>query len=68
MDDYHAVRDRLSDELFDVTDQVAVGRWTEDEIPLLLLAMSTAMTDEVTHLAELAPWPPAAQATGVAAG
>ncbi|MET0458122.1 MAG: FAD-dependent monooxygenase [Ilumatobacteraceae bacterium] len=62
---YHDVRNRLSKDLFDVTDRVAAGDWTDDDIPLLLLAMSTAMADEVTHLAELAPWPTAAVTAGV---
>lgn len=58
MEAYHGVRNRLSLDLFDVTDRVASGDWTDDDIPGLLLAMSSAMAPEVIHLAELAPWPP----------
>ncbi len=68
MDAYHDLRNRLSNDLFDVTDQIATGSWTDDDIPILLLATSTAMADEITHLAELAPWPPAALTTGVRRG
>ena len=63
---YHHVRDRLSSELFAITDRVASGTWTDDEIPGLLRAMSVATTDEVTHLAALAPWPSASVTTNVA--
>ena len=68
MERYHEVRDRLSNDLFDVTDRVATGDWTDDDIPLLLLAMSQAMADEVTHLADLDPWPPAAVTVGIGVG
>lgn len=57
MADYHELRNRLSNDLFGVTDRVAAGGWTDDEIPFHLLAMSQAMADEVDHLADLAPWP-----------
>jgi flavin-dependent dehydrogenase len=58
MEAYHEVRNRLSSDLFDVTDRVASGCWNDDDIPGLLRAMSAAMVDEVAYLAELAPWPP----------
>ena len=45
-----------NDELFDVTDRVAMGGWGDDDIGALLMAMSTAMADEVAHLAELPGW------------
>jgi 2-polyprenyl-6-methoxyphenol hydroxylase-like FAD-dependent oxidoreductase len=52
-DDYHATRDRLSMPLFDVVDTIAGLRWTDAEIPRLLLELSTAMTDEVDAVAHL---------------
>ncbi len=51
--DYQATRDRLSDQLFDVVDTIASHRWTRDEIPHLLLQVSSAMADEVEELAAL---------------
>ena len=44
-------RDELSAELFDVVDIIAGHRWTDDEIPGLLLRLSAAMADEVELLA-----------------
>jgi hypothetical protein len=67
MEAYHEIRNRLSNDLFDVTDRIASGDWTDDAILGLLLEMSAAMADEVTHLAELAPWPPATVAIGAGA-
>jgi flavin-dependent dehydrogenase len=64
METYRVLRDRLSDDLFAVTDRVASGDWTDDDILGLLLEISASMADEVTHLAELAPWPPAAVTAG----
>jgi len=52
---YEAERDRLSLPLFDVVDRIASQRWTDDEIAHLLLALSSAMTDEVETLAALDP-------------
>ena len=57
---YQATRDALSSALFDVTDVIAGHRWTDVEIPDILLALSAAMTDEVKALAalpSLAPQP-----------
>ena len=51
--DYQATRDRLSRQLFDVTDTIAAQRWTADEIPGLLIQLSSAMADEVETLAAL---------------
>jgi flavin-dependent dehydrogenase len=62
---YRDDRDRLSSDLFDVTDRVACNDWTDGEIPQLLWRMSAAMADEVRHLGDLAPWPDAAMATAV---
>lgn len=50
---YHRTRDRLSLPLFDVVDTIAGMRWTDAEIPSLLLALSAATTDEVEALAGL---------------
>jgi flavin-dependent dehydrogenase len=51
--DYQATRDRLSHQLFDIVDIIAAQRWTDDEIPGLLLQLSAAMADEVETLAGL---------------
>jgi 2-polyprenyl-6-methoxyphenol hydroxylase-like FAD-dependent oxidoreductase len=51
--DYQRTRDRLSLPLFDVVDTIAGMRWTDDEIPSLLLALSAATNDEVEALAGL---------------
>ena len=52
---YQAERDRLSADLFEVVDVIAAQRWTEHEIPGLLLRLSAAMADEVDALAALDP-------------
>jgi 2-polyprenyl-6-methoxyphenol hydroxylase-like FAD-dependent oxidoreductase len=49
--DYHRTRDRLSRPLFDVVDTIAGLRWTDAEIPGLLLQLNTAMNDELEELA-----------------
>jgi 2-polyprenyl-6-methoxyphenol hydroxylase-like FAD-dependent oxidoreductase len=51
--EYQATRDRLSADLFDVVDVIAGYRWTDHEIPGLLLQLSAAMTDEVEALTSL---------------
>ena len=51
--DYQATRDRLSRQLFDVTDTIASQHWTADEIPGLLIQLSSAMAEEVETLAAL---------------
>lgn len=48
---YQATRDRLSDSLFSVTDAVAAYDWDADRLRGLLRRMSSAMSDEVDHLA-----------------
>jgi flavin-dependent dehydrogenase len=65
MDGYREVRDRLSADLFDVTDRIASGEWTDEDIMGQLFEMSISMADEVTHLAELGSWPPVAVTAGV---
>ncbi len=51
--DYQATRDLLSDQLFDVVDTIASQHWTDDEIPGLLLQLSSSMAEEVETLAAL---------------
>lgn len=62
---YHELRNRLSSDLFDITDRMATPGWTDDDIGSILRSLSAAMADEVTVLAGLAPWPPALATTGV---
>jgi len=50
---YQTTRDALSTALFDVTDVIAGHRWTDEEIPDLLLQLNAAMADEVEALASL---------------
>jgi 2-polyprenyl-6-methoxyphenol hydroxylase-like FAD-dependent oxidoreductase len=50
---YQATRDVLSTRLFDVTDVIAQQRWTDEEIPGILLELSAAMADELQALAAL---------------
>jgi flavin-dependent dehydrogenase len=50
---YHDTRDRLSRPLFDAVDEIAAMRWSDDEIATLLRRVSSAMTEEVAHLAAL---------------
>ena len=56
---YQARRDALATALFDVVDVVAGHRWTDSEIPTLLLQLNAAMADEVEALAALPAPPPA---------
>jgi 2-polyprenyl-6-methoxyphenol hydroxylase-like FAD-dependent oxidoreductase len=51
--DFHRTRDRLSIPLFDVTDAIAGMRWTDREIPALLLALNAAIADEVEAISLL---------------
>jgi len=55
---YQTTRDALSVELFEVIDVIAGHRWTEEEIPDLLLRLNAAMADEVDALADLPPLTP----------
>jgi len=55
---YQATRDDLSAELFDVIDVIAGHRWTDDEIPDLLLRLNAAMADEVEAVAAFPPLNP----------
>jgi 2-polyprenyl-6-methoxyphenol hydroxylase-like FAD-dependent oxidoreductase len=50
---YQATRDRLSLPFFTVTETIAALRWTDDEIPALLLQLSSAMAEEVEAIAAL---------------
>ncbi|MGH9270284.1 MAG: hypothetical protein ACRDZ2_03330 [Ilumatobacteraceae bacterium] len=58
---YQAQRDALSADLFDVTEEIAGHRWTDDETPGLLLRLSASMNDEIELLAAL---PPSAPSSG----
>lgn len=58
---YQATRDTLSTALFDVIDVIAGHRWTDEEIPSLLLQLNAAMADEAEALAALSPLPPSDQ-------
>jgi len=64
MRDYHDLRNRLSDDLFSITDRMATPGWTDDDIGGILRSLSAAMADEVTLLAGLPPWPPVIATTG----
>jgi 2-polyprenyl-6-methoxyphenol hydroxylase-like FAD-dependent oxidoreductase len=55
---YQTTRDALSSALFDVVDVIAGHRWTDDEIPNLLLQLNATMADEVEALAALSSLPP----------
>ena len=50
---YHATRDQLSDDLFTVTDVLAAYGWELSEMRSLLLALATAMKEEVEVLSRL---------------
>jgi 2-polyprenyl-6-methoxyphenol hydroxylase-like FAD-dependent oxidoreductase len=52
---YQTIRDALSAELFEVIDVIAGHRWTDEEIPDLLLRLNAAMAEEVDALADLPP-------------
>jgi 2-polyprenyl-6-methoxyphenol hydroxylase-like FAD-dependent oxidoreductase len=47
---YESTRDRLSRDMFDVTEAVAAYDWNLDELRHLLRGVSAAMKDEVDHL------------------
>jgi flavin-dependent dehydrogenase len=53
LEEYGALRDRLSIPLFDIVDQIAGHEWTDGEIGDLLIRLSSAMTDEVETLAAM---------------
>ena len=53
LDHYHRSRDLVSIPLFDVLDEIAGMRWTDDDIGPLLRRFNAAMTDEVEMLAGL---------------
>ena len=47
---YERTRDRLSRDMFDVTEAVAAYDWNLDRLRHLLREVSAAMADEVDHL------------------
>ena len=52
---YQATRDRLSEQLFATTSDIASFTWTLDQIPMLLLELSNATNAEVGWLHQLDP-------------
>ena len=50
---FHELRDSLSVPLFDVAEQLAAHRWTDDDVRELLLQTSSATTSEVDALLDL---------------
>jgi flavin-dependent dehydrogenase len=50
---YESTRDRLSAQLFQVSDEVAAYDWDLEEVPGLMRRVSAAMTDEVEYLESL---------------
>ena len=61
---YHELRNRLSNDLFSITDRMAAPGWTDDDIGGILRSLSAAMADEVSVLAGLPVWPPVLATTG----
>ena len=53
MAEYEHTRDRLSQEMFDVTEEIAAYDWELDRLRHLLREVSSAMSDEVDHLQSL---------------
>ncbi len=53
MGEYERTRDRLSDDMFNVTEAVAGYDWNLAEVRRLLREVSAAMGDEVDHLQAL---------------
>jgi flavin-dependent dehydrogenase len=50
---YHRQRNQVSHELFDITDRIAAGQWTEAETAGLFRQLSLSMTDEIAMVAGL---------------
>ena len=51
--DYQATRDAVSRDMFDVTDAIAGHRWTDAEIPDLLLRLSAAANEGLGAITDL---------------
>jgi 2-polyprenyl-6-methoxyphenol hydroxylase-like FAD-dependent oxidoreductase len=51
LDEYEAVRDHLSEELFTITDEIASFAWDIPQLQLLHKSLSDEMTREVRHVA-----------------
>ena len=62
---YQAKRDRLSSQLFEVSDRIAGYGWDSTEIQQLLREVSSAMSDEVGLLQSLPPRLPRPVAAGL---
>ena len=50
MGSYQATRDRISGDLFDITDRIASQQWNDAEISELLIRLSASMQSEVELL------------------
>ena len=59
---YHDERNRLSGDLFAITDRIARGEWTDNDIAHILRDLSRSTDAELTALTELGPWPGDARA------
>jgi flavin-dependent dehydrogenase len=57
MTDFTRTQHALSQQLFDVTEQIASFDWTDDELQQLHRLFSREMTREQQALADLPPWP-----------
>lgn len=53
LEGYQRTRDALSLPLFEVTDTIAGYRWSDAEIPDILMELNTAMSADLEHLAAL---------------
>ncbi|WP_107772764.1 NAD(P)/FAD-dependent oxidoreductase [Nocardioides sediminis] len=65
--DYQATRDRLSRDLFEVTEEVAAYEWHADRVQVLLRRVSSAMRAEVDLLEARVPRPAPWSAAGAGA-
>jgi hypothetical protein len=59
MGEYHQTRNRLSERLFAVTENIASYRWDTRSVEAHLRSLSAAMVDEVDYLLASDPGPAA---------
>ena len=59
MGEYHRTRNRLSERLFAVTENIASYRWDTRSVEAHLRSLSAAMVDEVDYLLASDPGPSA---------
>jgi 2-polyprenyl-6-methoxyphenol hydroxylase-like FAD-dependent oxidoreductase len=50
---YHSVRNAISRGLFEITDRLAAGAYTDAETPALFMQLSATMNDEIAMIASL---------------